>query len=109
MKQVIFAATLLIALFATNMAEAHGGYGNAHKKQRNQYHRIHQGMRSGQLTRQEAMQLRNQQAKIVHYKRMAKADGRITHNERALINRTQAQANRNIYRQKHDGQTRYRR
>jgi hypothetical protein len=34
------------------------------------------------------------------------ADGRITRSERQLINRTQAHANRNIHRQKHDGQVR---
>jgi hypothetical protein len=109
MKQMIFAATLLVALFATTIAEAHGRYNNTRQKQRTQHHRIQQGVRSGQLTHHEARQLRNQQAKVVHYKRMAMADGRVTRDERMLINRTQHNASQNIYRQKHDGQTRYRR
>ena len=106
MKQVIFAATLLIAMFVTTIAEAHGRH-NTRQKQRNQHHRIQQGVRSGQLTHMEARQLRAQQTKVKHYKRMAMADGRVTHNERMMINRAQHNAGKNIYRQKHDRQTRY--
>jgi high-affinity K+ transport system ATPase subunit B len=109
MKQMIFAATLLVAMLATTIAEAHGRYNNTQQKQRSQHHRIQQGVRSGQLTHMEARQLRNQQAKVVHYKRMAMADGRITRDEHILINRAQHQAGKNIYHQKHDGQRRHRR
>lgn len=107
MKQMIFAATLLVAMLATTIAEAHGRYNNTRQKQRNQYHRIQQGARSGQLTHMETRQLRNQQAKVGHYKRMAMADGRVTRDERMLIHRAQNNAGKNIYRQKHDGQTRH--
>lgn len=109
MKQMIFAATLLVAMFATTIAEAHGRHYNTRQKQKNQHHRIQQGVRSGQLTHMEARQLRGQQAKVKHYKRMAMADGRVTRDERMLINRTQHNAGKHIYRQKHDRQTRYNR
>lgn len=75
-------------------------------RQYNQHKRIQHGVKSGQLTRREAGMLRAQQAKVRNYKRMAAADGRVTRNERIVINRAQRSANRNIYRQKHDGQVR---
>lgn len=103
MKQLIFAATLLGTMLFTQMAEAHT---RTQYRQYNQHQRIHQGVRSGQLTHREAMQLRMQQAKVRNYKKMAMADGRVTHNERAMIHDQQRRNNRNIYHQKHDGQQR---
>lgn len=104
MKQIIFAATLFCALFITNIAEARH---NVKRTQKNQHHRIQHGIRNGSVTRGEARQLHMQQAKIRHYKQMAKADGRITRNERKMIKREQKRANQNIYFQKHDRQQRY--
>ena len=77
-------------------------------RQYNQHQRIKHGVYNGSLTPREAGALRMQQAKVRHYKQMAMADGRITPAERNLINRTQKQANRNIYHQKHDRQVRCR-
>ncbi len=104
MKQLIFAATLLGTMLFTQMAEAHTR--TVHHRQYNQHQRIQQGVRSGQLTHREAMQLRMQQAKVRNYKKMAMADGRVTHNERAMIYNQQRKNNNNIYHQKHDGQQR---
>lgn len=103
MKQLIFAATLLGTMLFTQMAEAHT---RTQHRQYNQHRRIQQGVRTGQLTHREAMQLRMQQAKVRNYKKMAMADGRVTHNERAMIHDQQRRNNRNIYHQKHDGQQR---
>lgn len=105
MKQLIFAATLLGTMLFTQMAEAHTR--TIHHRKYNQHQRIQQGVRSGQLTHREAMQLRMQQAKVRNYKKMAMADGRITHNERAMIHEQQRRNNRNIYHQKHDSQRRH--
>lgn len=96
----------LAIVFAVQTAEAHPHGHRVPQKQYNQHKRIQHGVRSGQLTRPEAHMLRAQQSKVRHYKQMAMADGRVTPGERRLINRTQAHAGRNIYRQKHDGQVR---
>jgi hypothetical protein len=73
--------------------------------QANQAHRIQQGVASGQLTRHEAVKLHRQQAHIRHAKRLAKADGVVTHSERRHLRALQAKASRHIRHDKHDAQT----
>lgn len=104
MKQVTFliAAVLMLTF---NTAEAHP-HNRGSKKQMNQHTRIKHGVRTGTLTHREATKLRMQQMQLRNYKKMAKADGRVTRRERAIINRAECNASRNIYRQKHDRQTR---
>ncbi len=106
MKQITTILAALAIVFAVQTAEAHPHGPRVPQKQYNQHKRIQHGVHNGQLTMPEARMLRAQQAKVRHYKQMAMADGRITPRERNLINRTQAHASRNIYRQKHDGQVR---
>lgn len=106
MKQIIVAVAFLGIMLVSAAASAHPRHKNSKKTQYNQQQRIQQGARSGQLTKGETRQLRMQQAKIRHYKQMAKADGRVNRRERQLINREQMYANRSIYQQKHDGQRR---
>ena len=77
------------------------------KKQVKQSVRIAEGVASGELTRHEAKQLKRQQKHIQVEKRIAKADGVVTRKERAHIRHDQRVANRSIYRQKHDNQSRY--
>lgn len=69
--------------------------------------RIAQGVGNGELTRREAKQLRRQQKHLRKEKRLAKADGVVTRREKKHIRRDQKIANRNIYVQKHDSQSRY--
>lgn len=68
--------------------------------------RIHQGVKSGELTKKEAVRLEAQQAKIRQDKRIAKADGVVSPAERTTIKQEQRKASQNIHQQKHDGQTR---
>jgi hypothetical protein len=105
MKQLIFAATLLGTMLFTQMAEARSRV--TCNKQYTQHERIQQGIRSGQVTHREAMQLRMQQAKMRNYRKMAMADGRVNRDERALMHRQQMHNSHNIYDQKHDGQRRH--
>lgn len=74
-------------------------------RQVNQEARIQEGKKSGELTRREKRMLQLQQAKIQSDKKAAKADGVVTPEERHQLTREQRHANRNIYRQKHDNQT----
>ena len=76
------------------------------KQQINQQERIHQGVKSGQLTRREAKTLERQQRKIQKDKIKAKSDGIVTPRERAKLQAEQNRANRNIYRKKHNLRTR---
>jgi uncharacterized membrane protein YebE (DUF533 family) len=75
------------------------------ERQINQHERIKEGQQSGELTKPEARRLKMREAKIRHDKRAAKADGIVTPEERAKLNREQNRTSRAIHRQKHDEQT----
>lgn len=76
------------------------------ERQKNQQARIKEGVKSGELTRREAVKLETQQAKIQAEKRMAKADGKVTAAERAKLQHDQNKASMHIYKEKHDKQER---
>lgn len=75
------------------------------KREKNQEKRIEQGVKSGQLTPQEAGKLETQQAKIKQDGERMKADGKLTKAERKKLKREQDRASKNIYRKKHNEKT----
>ncbi len=76
-------------------------------RERRQERRIHQGVRSGELTRREAGRLQAREARIrVDEAYARRSGGKFTARERARIQREENRASRRIYRQKHDRQDR---
>lgn len=71
-------------------------------RQLKQVRRIGQGIRSGELTRGEAIRLGQQQKRINQQKRRLKADGTFTKRERIRVHKHQNRASKNIYRKKHN-------
>jgi hypothetical protein len=104
--------TALIALtplgFAS-IAEAHAS-GSARKsvvrRPVGQEHRVERGVRTGELSRGEAVALRKGQARIAAMKRQAMRDGRVTAAERARIARAQNQLSLRMWHLRHNGRTR---
>ena len=72
--------------------------------QMKQSKRIAQGVRSGELTKQEAKKLKNGQKKIQKMKKRAKFDGVVTKKEKTRIKKEQKKQSNKIYKQKHDKQ-----
>lgn len=72
------------------------------QRQRNQQHRIRQGVRSGELTARETRRLEKEQKEVQQEKKEARADGTVTAQERREIHKEQNQASRHIYRAKHN-------
>lgn len=108
MKRIIVGLMVfLTGALLSQTATAHQHTPGIKHTSRHEQHRIHQGVRSGELTRKEAARLKMQQAKIHHDKKCARADGVVTPGERAYIKSEQAKASRHIYHQKHDGQNRF--
>ncbi|BDS14080.1 hypothetical protein [Aureispira anguillae] len=106
MKIKNFLLTLIaITAFAFN-ADAQTTKKEVTKKQVNQNARIHQGVRSGELTKRETKQLKAQQRDINQTKRAAKADGKVTAKERATIKHKQTKASANIARKKNNNKSR---
>jgi hypothetical protein len=75
-------------------------------RQAHQQARIHRGVSSGALTPREQHRLQHQQQHIARAEAHAKADGRVTAQERQRLTQLQDRASRDIRRQKHDDQTR---
>ena len=74
------------------------------QRQVNQQKRIDQGVASGALTAKEASNLQKREAKIASNEAAAKADGKVTREERRKLTREENRASAAIKRQKHDGQ-----
>lgn len=99
---------LLIAALVGFSVNAEAGIWNpgVNHRQHNQQHRIWQGVRSGELTGQEFHRLQVEQRVIRHKERVFRSDGQLTGRERVNLHRSLNRSSRDIYRQKHDGQSR---
>ena len=107
MKKTLFSVLAAVALLTINFAAAaQTATPGITAHQHNQQARIRQGVASGQLNRTEAARLKAREADIRQDKRMAKADGVVTRDERQDIRKDERQTSRTISRQKHDGQVR---
>lgn len=104
MKKIIIAAALLIGMLSITEVNAQGRCGTPPigKEQIKQHQRIQHGRHTGQLSRHEAAKLKMEQRHIQQLKDVAKADGRVTRRERAIINHQQDRASASIYRHKHN-------
>lgn len=99
LKTKLLIATL-VALPTVALAGTHDP--NVNLRQRDQQHRIAQGVRSGALTRDEAKSLRSEGRGIRQEERAYKSDGTLTAAERKDLHQDLRQASRNIYVEKHD-------
>lgn len=107
-KRTLAFVAVTAALTIPAAAQSTAGNTTTHginQRQRDQQHRIGQGVHSGQLTAGETRHLERQQARIQRTKRRDKADGTVTPQERAQLTHMQNHASRNIYRDKHNGRT----
>jgi hypothetical protein len=93
-------AGLILILGATAMAGPRTPYIN--KRQENQQDRIRQGIKSGELTRHEAVRLERESGTIQAEKLVDKSDGHVTQAERRQLDRQLNRESRQIYRLKHN-------
>lgn len=100
MKSKILFSAILMALVISNTDA------QTVKRARSQHQRIRQGVRSGELTRAEAVNLRTDQKEIRQDVKEAKADGVVTPEERREVRQDQRQASRKIFRKKHNNRDR---
>jgi hypothetical protein len=94
---VLLSSALCVPLFAQNPVD---------QREQNQKARIRQGVKSGELTRNEARQLLKKEAKVRAVERKAKSDGEVTRKEARKLDRKLDKASRDIAKQKHDRQDR---
>ena len=75
-------------------------------RQHNQHDRIAQGVRSGELTRDEVKGLRAEQRGLRQEERAYKADGSLTRDERKDLHQVMNDSSRSIYAERHDAEKR---
>lgn len=97
---------------AQRMPRAHGQPGGTwdpgvNQRQRNQGYRIGQGVRSGEVTRDERRELGAEQRAIRQEERQYKSDGVLSRDERRDLHQDQNAASRHIYEEKHDAERRF--
>ena len=94
---LVLSGTLCTPLFAVNPVDT---------RQENQKTRIRQGVKNGELTRNEARQLVKEQARIRAIEKKARSDGGITRKEVRKLDRSLDKASQRILKQKNDRQDR---
>jgi len=116
---VIFMA-IVMAVPAAYAAGGAGGHAAGHRahpnaarrdpgvnhRQQHQRGRIHQGVHSGELTKDEMKSLAQEQKAIRQQERAYKSDGKLTKDERKDLHQDLNQASKNIYNEKHDAEKR---
>lgn len=102
MMSFVLTMSIVFAISAVTLAKTPV----VNKRQHEQQSRIRQGVRSGELTRREALRLESQQAAVQLYEWKAKSDGHVSWKERYRLDNMQDRASHNIYKQKHDRQDR---
>lgn len=85
---------------------AHSAKKNIDAREHRQKDRIQQGVRSGQLTKEETRSLVANQREIREKEREYRTDGQFTREERKDIQQDLNQASKSIYQEKHDTETR---
>jgi len=106
MKTKILGGLLVAILAITSVAQAQDRTPVINHREHRQERRINQGVRSGQLTRNQAHHLRNDERRIRDEKRIAKADGHMTRGERRDIRHQQNRVSRAIHRDEHNNRLR---
>ncbi|MBS7564520.1 hypothetical protein KHS38_08885 [Mucilaginibacter sp. Bleaf8] len=107
MKAKILGSLLVAIVAVTSIAKAQSRVPYIKYRERVQDERIHYGVRTGELTRHEAVALRRQEMKLDRDRRIALADGRITPHERRYLQREANKLSYNIHRSTNDRDRRF--
>jgi hypothetical protein len=114
MKRTLFKLVIAAVVVAGIIPIAGLAHGNKYRRSYNinrrqdyQRDRIRNGIRSGELTREESRRLIGQQRRIERYEYRSRRDGGgLDYRERRRLDRMLDRSNRDIFRQKHDRQDR---
>jgi hypothetical protein len=106
MKIKIFGGLLIAALAVTSIAQAQDRTPVINHREHNQNRRINQGVRSGELTRNEAHHLRMGERHIRNERMRDRTSGHVTYAERRHLRHEENHLSRAIYRDKHNDRVR---
>ena len=101
-----FASLCGVAIVSTALAADRPHDPGVNARQHAQHQRTQQGVRSGELTHDEAKSLRQEEKTLREEEHAYKADGKLTPAERKDLHQDANQISKDIYQEKHDGQVR---
>lgn len=96
MKKFLLLCALCMTFGLASDAMGQGHYNRSERQ------RIRRGVRTGQLTREEARSLRERRRQIRRERRTYRSDGTLTRDERRDLRRDRHELSRNIRRERHD-------
>lgn len=99
-------AVVLAVTFAVPVFAGPKNTPGADRREHRQKQRIKEGVRSGELTREEAKGLRQEQREIRAKERAMKSDGVVTREERKELHQDLNEASKHIAEEKHDAERR---
>lgn len=102
MKSLVIATLALVTFSSSAFAQSY----RIDRREANQERRIEEGLRSGDITRREARDLKAEQDRIQALERAAKRDGHVDRREAAQIERAQDAASRHIAQDRNDSERR---
>ena len=99
---------VIVALLATFCAPVFAGTDDpgVNRRQHRQKDRIKQGVRSGELTKEEAKGLRGEKKAIREKEKAFKSDGQLTKDERKELHQELNESSKHIADEKHDAEKR---
>lgn len=106
MKKYLIAALAASTMVANVSVHAGVQKHGIHQRQHHQVIRIHEGVKSGALTRHEAKKLIQEELRIQRMARKFRADGKLTLTERRRLRHSAYRLNHHIYHEMHDAQQR---
>ena len=95
---LIVSFMIFVSVISVSSAEEISGK----KSAQNQKQRIEQGVKSGELTPQEAKKLEAEQMKLKNAEAEVKSDGEVTNKERKILKNRREKASQHIYNLKHN-------
>jgi len=105
-KYLVSIIALAVSVAFVSSASAGTRDPRINARQHHEHERIGQGVKSGELTRSEAKDLRGDQRNIRQEERAYKSDGKFTKDERQDVRQDESAASKEIYQEKHDEEVR---
>ena len=109
MKRFLILGVVALLLAGSTEAFAQSSIRNGRYHNRQDRQRIRRGIRSGQITRDEARQIRERERQLRAARRGYRSDGTLTREERSAIRRNERQQDRYIRSQRRDDERNNRR
>ncbi|MBC7929441.1 MAG: hypothetical protein H7Z38_02640 [Rubrivivax sp.] len=106
MKRFLLLSVAVLLLAGSTEAFAQGRNRDGRNNDRQDRQRVRRGVRSGQITRDEARDIRERERRIRAERRGYRSDGTITREERREIRRDEREQDRYIRSQRRDGDRR---